>query len=113
MYSPTCLAPDTIATTVSTFSRLTNRINTATFIPVIGMLTQTKLPKAAIDKLLIDNSLHEFSDPDSILTDIRTCLKPGGTLFILENLTTKSGTLHQVQTGRVEPDFVRLLSSYL
>jgi ubiquinone/menaquinone biosynthesis C-methylase UbiE len=92
---PHCLSPETIAESVSYLYRRVKRTNTATFIPVIGTKTATMLPIASIDKLLIENSLHEFTQPVQMLADARDCLKPDGYLYVMELMSKKSGVLHQ------------------
>jgi ubiquinone/menaquinone biosynthesis C-methylase UbiE len=90
-----CLSPETIGATTQTLYGLVNRTNTARFIPVMGAIDKTNLPVASIDKLMIENSLHEFTEADDMLRDIREVLKPTGELFILENIARQEGQRHQ------------------
>ncbi|MBO0931571.1 class I SAM-dependent methyltransferase [Fibrella aquatilis] len=91
---PACLAAQTIAQNAATLYATANRANTATFIPVIGTESETKLPASTIDKLLIENSLHEFTNPADVLADVRKSLKKGGLLYVMEMISTKPGRLH-------------------
>lgn len=58
--------------------RLTN------VIPVLGAIDDPKLPPDALDLVLMVDVYHEFSQPQVMLQRIRTALKPGGRLVLLE-----------------------------
>lgn len=90
-----CLSPEAIGATTQTLYGRANQTNTARFIPVLGAINKTNLPLASIDKLMIENSLHEFTEADDMLRDIRDVLKPTGELYILENIATQEGQRHQ------------------
>lgn len=51
---------------------------------VLGTERDPRLPEAAVDLVLIANSYHEFSDPETIMAAVRRCLKPDGRLVVLE-----------------------------
>jgi hypothetical protein len=55
----------------------------------IGDSISTKLPPILFDKILIENSLHEFTCPNEMLTDILSKLSNNGDLFISEKISTK------------------------
>jgi ubiquinone/menaquinone biosynthesis C-methylase UbiE len=93
--SSRCLSAETIAQATGTFYTLTGRTCTATFIPIIGTETETKLPRNTFDKIIIENSLHEFGAQDEMLIDIRGALRADGMLFIFERIAKKPGKLHQ------------------
>jgi ubiquinone/menaquinone biosynthesis C-methylase UbiE len=80
---------------VKYYEKLLQQKIIGTFIPVIGNQNQTNLPYKIFDKILIINSLHEFSLIDKILQDVKKCLKPSGVLFIEEQLTKASGEIHE------------------
>jgi ubiquinone/menaquinone biosynthesis C-methylase UbiE len=63
-------------------------------IPVIGNEKTTTLPSNFFDKVIIDNSLHEFSDKETMLKDIFRILKKGGKLYDRESLGRKNGEIH-------------------
>ena len=72
------------------------------FIPVIGTERSTSLPKNTFDKVLIINSLHEFSFPSEMIKDSYEALKADGLLFIEEQLATYSSEIHE---GCLKPLF--------
>jgi len=51
---------------------------------VQGAIDDVKLPPAAIDLVLMVDVYHECSEPQKMLRAIRTSLKPGGRLVLLE-----------------------------
>lgn len=51
---------------------------------VQGAVDDPKLPPGAIDLVLMVDVYHEFSEPQKMLRGIRTALKPGGRLVLLE-----------------------------
>ena len=51
---------------------------------VLGTIEDPKLPKNAIDLVLLVDVYHEFSEPEKMLDRIRESLKPGGRLVLLE-----------------------------
>lgn len=73
------------------------------FIPVIGTQHSSLLPKNTFDKVLIINSLHEFSFPTEMIKDSYEILKSEGLLFIEEQLATYLGEIHE---GCLKPLFL-------
>jgi ubiquinone/menaquinone biosynthesis C-methylase UbiE len=51
---------------------------------VHGAADDPKLPASSIDLVLLVDVYHEFSEPQKMLRGIRTALKPGGRLVLLE-----------------------------
>jgi ubiquinone/menaquinone biosynthesis C-methylase UbiE len=51
---------------------------------VLGTFTDSKLPPASLDLVLLVDVYHEFSEPEKMLDSIRDALKPGGRLVLLE-----------------------------
>jgi tRNA A58 N-methylase Trm61 len=51
---------------------------------VLGTATDPKLPRGAIDLVLLVDVYHEFSQPQQMLRRIREALKPHGRLVLLE-----------------------------
>jgi ubiquinone/menaquinone biosynthesis C-methylase UbiE len=51
---------------------------------VLGTIEDPKLPKNAVDLVLLVDVYHEFSEPEKMLDRIRESLKPGGRLVLLE-----------------------------
>lgn len=52
--------------------------------PVLGTDTDPKLPKGAVDLILMVDVYHEFSHPQEMLRGMREALKPGGRMVLLE-----------------------------
>jgi ubiquinone/menaquinone biosynthesis C-methylase UbiE len=51
---------------------------------VLGAIDDPKLPKNAVDLVILVDVYHEFSEPEKMLDRIRESLKPGGRLVLLE-----------------------------
>ena len=52
--------------------------------PVLGTIDDPKLPKDALDLILLVDVYHEFSEPEKMLDRMRESLKPNGRLVLLE-----------------------------
>ncbi len=52
--------------------------------PVRCTQTETGLPEAAVDLILMVDVYHECSDPEATLQGLRTALKPRGRLVLVE-----------------------------
>ena len=52
--------------------------------PVMGLLDDPKLPDSTLDLELLVDVYHEFSEPQKMLRGLRSALKPGGRLVLLE-----------------------------
>lgn len=93
--NPACLTPENVATTVRQLYDAAGRANTATFIPVIGEEKDTRLPRQFFDKIIIENTLHELTYPNDLLTSVRSNLKPNGYLFIEDFVARRPGQKHR------------------
>jgi len=58
------------------------KVPNVTLVP--GAVDDVRLPPAAMDLVLMVDVYHEFSEPQKMLRSIRTALKPGGRLVLLE-----------------------------
>lgn len=66
---------------------LTNRmadLHIANVKPVLGTITDPKLPTAAVDLVLMVDVYHEFSHPYEMMEAIARSLKPGGRVVLVE-----------------------------
>jgi SAM-dependent methyltransferase len=52
--------------------------------PVLGTLTDPKLPQGQIDLILLVDVYHEFSHPEPMLAAMRDALAPGGLCALVE-----------------------------
>src|SRR5207248_5143751 len=52
--------------------------------PVLGTLTDPKLPEAGVDLILLVDVYHEFSHPYEMTAALVKALKPGGRLVFVE-----------------------------
>jgi SAM-dependent methyltransferase len=66
----------------------------STITPVIGTETSTTLATAFFDKVIIDNSLHEFSAKVLMMKDLKQILKKDGVLYLRESIGRTNGELH-------------------
>src|SRR5207237_1506976 len=87
--------------------------------PLLGTIEDPKLPKGAVDLVLLVDVYHEFSEPEKMIEHIRDSLKPGGRLVLLEyraedpNVPIKAEhkmTVEQVR-AEVEPEGLRFQKS--
>jgi ubiquinone/menaquinone biosynthesis C-methylase UbiE len=53
-------------------------------VPVLGGVDDPRLPADSLDMILMVDVYHEFSQPQMMLQRMRTALKPGGRLVLLE-----------------------------
>ena len=94
--NPVWLEPDKLATVARFIYRQANRpAHTATFIPVRGKEKDTRLLVQFFDKIIVENSLHEFDFQADVLQQIRANLKPNGKLYIWEVIAIKENRTHQ------------------
>jgi len=52
--------------------------------PILGTITDPKLPPSAVDVVLMVDVYHEFSDPYEMMEGICKSLKPGGRVIFVE-----------------------------
>jgi len=71
------------------YHRSGRTVCTNTFLVYKGSDSTTNLPNGIFDKLLLEHSLHEFTQPEAMLRSILANLKPGGTLFVREYLARR------------------------
>lgn len=93
--NPTCLTPKNLTNTVSRLYNASGRTCTAKFIPVTGTAQETRLPQRFFDKIIIENTLHELTHPNDLLTSVRANLKPEGYLFIEDLVAKRPGEKHR------------------
>jgi SAM-dependent methyltransferase len=78
------------------YASLRGRPMTSDYKMIIGDERSTSLPENTFDKILVINSLHEFTFQAEMLADIKKKLKPNGILYIDEALPKKQGQLHGI-----------------
>lgn len=77
------------------FEQQNRRPVRSTFRRVIGTPTAVPLPEGVADKVLLLNSLHEFTEPAAMLAECARLLKPGGYLLVEEELARYPGERHE------------------
>lgn len=77
------------------FEKQNGRPVRSAFVPAIGTPTEVPLPELLADKVLLLNSLHEFTEPTAMLSECFRLLKPGGYLFVEEALAQYVGQRHE------------------
>lgn len=60
------------------------RLGITNVIPHLGTVESVELPPASIDAALMVDAYHEFSHPAEMLASIRSALKPGGKIYLIE-----------------------------
>ena len=75
--------------------KIAERRVTASFVLVNGTENETRLPKSTFDKVILEHGLHEFTQQNKMMTDIRATLKPDGQLFVWELMAKKPGRKHR------------------
>jgi ubiquinone/menaquinone biosynthesis C-methylase UbiE len=53
-------------------------------IPVLGTISDPKLPAESLDLVVMVDVYHEFSEPQGMMQKIVSCLKPGGRVAFVE-----------------------------
>jgi SAM-dependent methyltransferase len=72
-----------------------HRKNNCNYIIQIGNDTCTLLPNQSVDKVIIENTFHEFSAPQKMLNEVYRILKPNGKLYLYEIIGTPKYTIHK------------------
>ncbi|WP_231402751.1 class I SAM-dependent methyltransferase [Hymenobacter guriensis] len=60
------------------------RTNAANVQPVLGTVQSPNLPAKSVDLVLIVDAYHEFDHPREIMQAVRTALRPGGRVALVE-----------------------------
>jgi ubiquinone/menaquinone biosynthesis C-methylase UbiE len=74
---------------IAQIKRFGNKANIEQFKIIYGTETSTNLPSASFTKVLMFDVVHEMSDRQTMLNDIKRILQKGGSLFIEEVLVYK------------------------
>lgn len=90
-----CLNPKEVEKVKNWYEWVRQTPITNQFHLVLGTETETKLPEKTFDKVVITASFHHFSDPVNMLTDLKTKLRPGGQLYIIENVVDVTGEVRK------------------
>lgn len=61
-----------------------DRAKITNVIPVLGQTDDPRLPPNTLDLILMVDVYHEFQQPQAMLRQMRTALKPGGRIVLLE-----------------------------
>ncbi len=90
----TCTTSEQAQKVLNYYSKIKGEPIKSSITPIIGTETSTTLATAFFDKVIIDNSLHEFSEKILMMKDIRKILKKNGILYLRESLGRTNGELH-------------------
>ncbi len=88
--------------------------------PIVNTATNAKLPKGALDLVLLVDVYHEFSHPEEMLKSVRDSLKPEGRVALLEYRAEDPDVpikpLHKMSKKQIMKEFTangfRLASQY-
>ncbi|MFM2224399.1 MAG: hypothetical protein RJA07_601 [Bacteroidota bacterium] len=69
--------------------------NKCTYTIQYGNDTCTLLPNHSVDKVIIENTFHEFSEPLKMLKEVYRILKPNGKLLLNEIIGTPKYCIHK------------------
>lgn len=72
---------------VTYYTGVRGKPQTNTFHMVLGTKKSTNLPDSLFDKVIMENTLHELSNPFRMVSDISRKLRPGGKLLINEDFS--------------------------
>lgn len=76
---------------------------------ILGDAADPKLPVGALDAVLIRNAYHEMTEHRSVLKGVKTGLKPGGVLVVIEAIHENVRNLsreQQVKEHEIAPEIV-------
>lgn len=86
-----CLDSIVFAGLRKTYEAMNGGAFSCNFHLVLGTAHETLLPEGIFDKVMVSASYHHFSDPETMLNDIRSKLKPNGRIYLIENVVRRSG----------------------
>src|SRR5439155_25987015 len=99
------LANDIQPEMLDIIKRRAKELNITNVEPVLGTLTDPKLPEAGVDLILLVDVYHEFDHPYEMTEAMVKALKPGGRLvfveFRLEDEDVPILTLHRMAERQV------------
>lgn len=75
--------------------------NENSFKIINGSKTKTKLPDKSFDYVIMSNAFHEFGEPNLMLKDIKTKLKPEGKIIVIEHFSNSQNRFQYAGCERV------------
>ena len=103
-------AVDVNARTLRQLRDLVEEDGLANVAVVEGAYDDPRLPGGALDAALIVNAYHEMTEHQAMLAHLRTALKPGGRLVIVEPISASRRTASRAEQTRqheIAPDLVQ------
>jgi SAM-dependent methyltransferase len=86
-----------------------------TFHLCIGSVKETRLPDNTFDKIILMQTIHEFTYLAEMLKDIKKKLKPSGKLYVIDAKCLDKGHVNykpEVMVSRIERNGFKLLKKY-
>ncbi len=93
--NPKLLNPEEVQAALTYWEKHYAKVNTSTFSILINTPQRIPLADQTLDKLLISNAFHEFSDPEAMLREIARIMKTGGSVFVEEQMARFAGEIHE------------------
>ena len=86
-----CLNPGEVSSAWAFYENMHSAPLNSTYELVLGNEHATNLPSGTMEKVVITATFHHFSDTLGMLADLRQVLRPGGRLYIIENVVEEGG----------------------
>lgn len=86
-----CLNPNEVRNAWKYYEDLNGEPFDCSYELIQGNEHETRLPKGAMEKVVIMATFHHFSDTLGMLQDLHQILRPDGRLYIVENTVEESG----------------------
>jgi predicted methyltransferase len=93
--SPKVLSPKQLNFALEFYEDKFYRKTNCNYTIQMGNDTCTLLPNQSVDKVIIENTFHEFSAPQKMLKEVYRILKPNGKLYLYEIIGIPKYTIHK------------------
>ncbi|MDQ1088070.1 GNAT family N-acetyltransferase [Siphonobacter sp. SORGH_AS_1065] len=93
--NPEILNEEEVQAAVGYWEKHYSKLNTSRFQVIINTPQKIPLPDQSLDKLILSNAFHEFSEQAAMLQEIRRVMKENGSVFVEEQIAQFSGERHE------------------